>query len=274
MENIPSCHTSFEESPPPTKSYTTRWKPFVLGHNNPALVAFSTIISEQGAPHQKCHLDKPHHGSHIMQYLSLDVRPQLYALLISLQETPTSMVATTAMCPGTERIIAPQFPTRRSSKQTICEDFGFAVQDYADKKEEEEEEGISSTTTTTTTTTMPWKAGDGLLYNGQVVRHRGSANDSGPTRAVLVLTFASRWDEASSRRILPLGPLFALRSDMWGFTWNDLKDPERFMKKDSWLWLRSYGLWKDEDAEWGWDGVRMTLLHRILPMTSIIWWNC
>ena len=198
---------------------------------NPALMALSTIIAEKGAEHQNFHVDKPPSGSAML--FTKTFSPN-YALLIPLQDTTASMGAT-AMTPGTHRC----YDLNRS----LAESKGFPPIDA--------ETGI-------------WKAGHGLLYSGQV-RHRGSANDSGPTRAVLILTFGSRparrkkkhRDDAVGSpshdgRQLPLLSYFALRWDMWGFSYNDLSDPERFM---AYPWIRALGLWKHPESDWGWTAV-------------------
>jgi hypothetical protein len=105
---------------------------------DPAWVALSTIISEKGAPHQTFHLDKPHDGSHI-QY-PFTFAPN-YALFIPLQDTPASMGATAMLCPGTHYYCASV--ANQTAKETICEEFSFAVQDNMQYD------------------MMPWKAGDG-----------------------------------------------------------------------------------------------------------------
>ena len=197
---------------------------------NPAMIALSVIVAHPGADDQVWHLDKMHAGSSV-QYAASFI-PN-YALLIPLQDTTPDMGAT-AVCPGTHRC--------NSVAYGLEQEHGFRVQPTRG--------GV-------------WQAGDGLLYHAQV-RHRGSANTIGPDRAVLILTFASKPDasrpSAHYTRLLPLGSIFALRWDMWGFCWSDLADATHRMQSPLW---RSLGLWKPADADWGWDYFR-TLCHLVM----------
>lgn len=97
-----------------------------------------------------------------------------------------------------------------------------------------------------------WKTGDALLLTQQLY-HRGTAHTdpNGPTRVLFIITFAPRPKERDETRIIGLGGSYSLRWDMWGHTLDDLVNPEVSMKQP-WATLRSLGLYKSPDADWGW----------------------
>jgi hypothetical protein len=187
---------------------------------NPAVVEISTITVLEGAAAQHFHHDLKYlHSAPLFGR----TYQHMYSLLIPLQDT-TSEMGSTWVAPGSHYCANTEF------------DAAFPVAGNA-----------------------VWKKGNGLLYHSSVV-HRGGAHVAGPERVALILSFTSRPDASHYHdlstqysRLLSRGPVFAIRYNHWGFTFNDLKRSNETMQMPH---LRSFGLYKKPEEEWGWTYVR------------------
>ena len=192
---------------------------------NPAVVEMSTITSAEGAAMQNWHQDTKAGGGRSFV--------NLYTLLIPLQDTLPTM-GPTWVCPGVHRCVS----------APPCHELGFPIYNR---------------------TLGYWKAGSGILYNSRAL-HRGGAHMGGPERVALVMSYASRPDfpetPAIYSRSLPLGSVYAIRRDMWGHTWNDLRDAERYMAPPL-STLRSLGIWKEPGGDWGWTWFQAVCLKMV-----------
>jgi hypothetical protein len=190
---------------------------------NPAMVELSQITVKEGAEDQYWHHDTAYEDSAPTYGRSYQ---HLYTLLIPMQDTVTTM-GSTWVAPGSHYC------------GTMDQYRGFPVAG-----------------------TDIWKAGDGLLYSS-ALKHRGGGHTLGPDRTVLIISFTNRPDgslkELSDhyQRSLPQGPVFAIRYDHWGFTWQDLKTPQTTLMAAP--YLRAFGIYKlpaSESSEWGWTYLR------------------
>lgn len=100
--------------------------------------------------------------------------------------------------------------------------------------------------------TSVWKRGNAAFINQQIY-HRGTAftDLQAPTRVIFMITFAPRPADRGETRIIGLGGSYSLRRDMWGHTLNDLVEAQVSMAQP-WATLRSLGVYKGKDADWGW----------------------
>eukprot|EP00977_Amphora_coffeiformis_P004430 scaffold945_cov170-Amphora_coffeaeformis.AAC.10 len=84
--------------------------------------------------------------------------------------------------------------------------------------------------------------------------HRGAAHTdpNGHDRVMLILSWIPKPKlEAESRQMVH-GITYAMRWDMWGFTWNDMKHASTVMVRP-WNYLRALGLYKPKGTSWGLD---------------------
>jgi hypothetical protein len=156
----------------------------------------------------------------------------VYSVFIQLQNTTRAMGAT-SICPGslycTEGPIA-----------AYCEAADIkAVNQYG------------------------YSGGDALIMNMNSF-HRGSAHTDhdAPDRIMLILSFTPRPSVRAERRQISQGFTYQLRWDMWGHTLNDMAKANTVMRQP-WATLRSLGLYKPSNADWGIDYI-MQSTQRIL----------
>mmetsp|Transcript_20978 Transcript_20978/g.34670 ORF Transcript_20978/g.34670 Transcript_20978/m.34670 type:complete len:986 (-) Transcript_20978:819-3776(-) len=187
---------------------------------NPALIEMTCITSTPGAKDQYWHDDVVARAS-AMQF-GRSFGPS-YSIFIQLQNTTKKMGATAA-CPGTHFCAA-------GSMETFCDKQGFQVVG---------EDGY-------------WRTGDAMLMNMNIY-HRGAAHKDpdAEDRVMLILTFVPRPRSHAESRQMSQGITFSLRWDMWGHTLDDLAHAKTRMTQP-WTTLRSLGLYKQKDAQWGID---------------------
>ena len=147
----------------------------------------------------------------------------VYSVFIQLQNTTRAMGAT-SICPGTH--YCSQGPVG-----AFCE--------AANIKAVHPTSGFSG--------------GDALIMNMNSF-HRGSAHvdPTAPDRIMLILSFTPKPARRAERRQLSSGFTYQLRWDMWGHTLNDMATAHTLMRQP-WATLRSLGLYKPREAEWGID---------------------
>ena len=148
-----------------------------------------------------------------------------YSLFIPIQNTTAEMGAT-RICPGTHMCATGAFE--------FCAENGVQASGPQNN----------------------WPAGWGALVNQQTL-HMGAEHmdPNGPERVLFILTFAPRprWNRhAVETRILGSGGSYSLHWSQWGHTLSDFADPERRMKAP-FRQLRSMGLFKPPNRNWGWD---------------------
>lgn len=191
---------------------------------DPAVAEITAISVAPGAEAQGWHSDVKQLGNSVKYAQTFT---HSYSLFIPLQDVTNAMGAT-ELCPGTHYCADDDL-------HDVCVEKGF--QAAGDTEED------------------VWKAGDGLLMN-QKMWHRGAAYTakSGPHRVVFIITFISRPNFGVDHRQLSHGTYFHIHPHMYGHTWNDLKNAQIVM---TWPFapLRSLGIWKPPNANWGWDWV-------------------
>ena len=101
--------------------------------------------------------------------------------------------------------------------------------------------------------TSGFSGGDALIMNMNSF-HRGSAHvdPTAPDRIMLILSFTPKPSRRAERRQLSSGFTYQLRWDMWGHTLDDMATAHTSMRQP-WATLRSLGLYKPRNAEWGID---------------------
>ena len=101
--------------------------------------------------------------------------------------------------------------------------------------------------------TSGYSGGDALIMNMNSF-HRGSAHvdPTAPDRIMLILSFTPKPSRRAERRQLSSGFTYQLRWDMWGHTLNDMATAHTSMRQP-WATLRSLGLYKPRNADWGID---------------------
>jgi Phytanoyl-CoA dioxygenase (PhyH). len=195
----------------------------LLGHD-PAVAEITAISVAPGAEAQGWHSDVKQLGNSVKYAQTFT---HSYSLFIPLQDVTNAMGAT-ELCPGTHYCADDDL-------HDVCVEKGF--QAGGDTGED------------------VWKAGDGLIMN-QKMWHRGAAYTAktGPHRVVFIITFISRPKFGVDHRQLSHGTYFHIHPHMYGHTWNDLKNAQSVM---TWPFapLRSLGIWKPPNANWGWDWV-------------------
>jgi hypothetical protein len=188
---------------------------------NPAVIEFTAITSTYGAKDQWWHQDTLPMGSsfkHARTFLPS------YSLFIPLQDT-SSRIGATQICPGSHVC---------DGRDEMCQQGGFRVSGLQDK----------------------WEKGAGALVN-QHLHHRGMAHTDpdGLDRVLFILTFSPRprfnKNEVETR-LFSMGGSYSLNWRQWGHAINDFGDAPVKMR-DPWKTLRSLGLYKPRDADWGWD---------------------
>lgn len=187
---------------------------------NPALVELTAITSSAGAKEQYWHEDVNEMSSATNYMQSFG---PVYSVFIQLQNTTKAMGAT-SICPGSH--YCSQGPVG-----AFCE--------AANMKAVNPTSGFSG--------------GDALIMNMNSF-HRGSAHvdPTAPDRIMLILSFTPKPARRAERRQLSSGFTYQLRWDMWGHTLNDMATAHTSMRQP-WATLRSLGLYKPRNADWGID---------------------
>ena len=210
-----------------TNSELTTTLQTLLGDVNPAVVEITAITAAHGATFQGFHADVKPLASSVKYSRSFT---HSYSLFVPLQDT-TSRMGATELCPGTHYC--------SNDLTHVCETHGFQAAS---------EEQI-------------WKKGNALLLN-QCAWHRGYAHTDpdGPERVVFILTFISRPRPGLDYRQLSHGTYFHIRWDMYGHTLFDLRNAAVVMSAPFSV-LRSSGLWKPQNRQWGWDWLTTACLR-------------
>ncbi len=201
---------------------------------DPAVAEITAITVEPGAQAQGWHPDVKPEGNSLKYGRTFT---HSYSLFIPLQDV-TKRMGATELCPGTH------YCGLDNLEQT-CVRAGFQAS---------ESESPSKA----------WKTGDGLMMN-QKMWHRGALyqpalGQSNPDRVVFILTFISRPNFGKDSRQLSHGTYFHIHPFMYGHTFNDLKNAQVSMSFPFSM-LRSIGLWKPPNANWGYDWVTTSALR-------------
>ena len=189
---------------------------------NPAVIEFTTITSAYGAAGQHWHQDVVPEGNGAKY--ARNFVPS-YSLFIPLQNVTAGMGAT-GICPGTAMCA--------EGCDEFCPQTGFLMSGRQDN----------------------WPTGWGALVNQQTT-HRGSpfTDPNAPHRVLFILTFAPRprfGERQLETRYIGTGGSYSLHYSQWGATLRDFQDPEKYMRQP-WRTLRSFGLYKPANTDWGWD---------------------
>jgi ectoine hydroxylase-related dioxygenase (phytanoyl-CoA dioxygenase family) len=227
--------------------------------DNPAIVEFSTITSTVGAKAQHFHPDSTFTGSAAVFGRSFS---EVYTILIPLQDT-LLLQGATWVCPGTHRCqnaavcnqAGFQVTTSFYHRHDDCGDVGNETRTcHANSTDDVEEEEVDSSY---------FKAGDALVYSSSAT-HRGGSHLMGPDRAVLIVTVASR---PTAVRMLPVGPVYGIRWDHWGFCWRDFLDLDQYWKDPFWNKMRALGIYKVSGDDWGWTYLETSAFRMMNDMS-------
>ena len=193
----------------------------ILGRN-PAVAEITAITVAPGAGSQGWHSDVKQLGNSLKYAQTFT---HSYSLFVPLQNVTAEMGAT-ELCPGTHYCGSEDL-------WDTCVEAGF--QAAGPRKED------------------VWKVGDGLMMN-QKMWHRGGAYTAteGLYRVVFIVTFISRPDPGVDHRQLSHGTYFHIHPRMYGHTLKDLQNAHINMA-EPFASLRSLGIWKPPDSDWGWD---------------------
>ena len=206
----------------------------ILGPD-PTILEISTLTSLNGADDQGIHTDSDWFGSSLLYARTF---LHSYSLFVALQDTSKALGATT-ICPGTHYCADPDL-------EDVC-------LDHDDDDDDSAGAGAFEVSTN------GYTGDNGLLYKGdaflfnQNVWHRGPKNvdPDGKDRIMFIMTFASRTkDTPGDRRRQGLGTYYYQRWNMWGHTFEDLKNAGSVMIQP-WAALRALGLWKPAGTKWG-----------------------
>lgn len=105
-----------------------------------------------------------------------------------------------------------------------------------------------------------WRTGDGVLFNQQLC-HRGEAHTDGPARVMLVVSFTARPRLVADSRVLSAGLFCFSLWNIWGLTWQDLYRDAKYTATPLYRMLRSLGVWKPADANWGIDFLTKSVME-------------
>jgi len=199
---------------------------------DPAVAEITAISVAPGATVQGWHSDVKQLGNSLKYAQTFT---HSYSIFIPLQDVTPEMGAT-ELCPGTHYCA-------NEDLHNLCVKHGFQAASGSSTSEE------------------IWKVGDGLAMD-QKMWHRGAAytgvkTGPNPHRIVFIVTFISRPEFGVDHRQLSHGTYFHIHPHMYGHTFRDLKHASVSM---SWPFapLRSLGLWKPPNGNWGWDFVTTT----------------
>lgn len=205
----------------------------LLGED-PAVAEITAITVEPGARAQGWHPDVKPLGSSIKYGQTFT---HSYSLFIPLQDV-TKRMGATELCPGTHYCGSEDL-------EQACVKRGFQAS----------ESNVPS---------KAWKTGHGLMMN-QKMWHRGgvynpSRHLDNPDRVVFILTFISRPNFGKDHRQLSHGTYFHIHPFMYGHTFQDLKNAQVSMSFPFSM-FRSIGIWKPQNANWGYDWVTTSALR-------------
>ena len=191
---------------------------------NPAVIELTAITSAPGAAVQRYHADVIPIGNAVKW--GRNFVPS-YSLFVPLQNVSGAMGAT-EICPGSHMCADGCFD--------YCPDRGLQLSGKADI----------------------WPLGWGALLNQQLM-HRGAAHadPNGPLRVLFIITFAPRprfGPFQVEMRSIGQGGSYSLHWTQWGHTLADFRKPSKYMQQP-WRLLRSLGIYKPPNSEWGWDYV-------------------
>ena len=198
------------------------------------MAEITAITVEPGAREQGWHPDVKPDGNSLRYGQTFT---HSYSLFIPLQNV-TKRMGATELCPGTHYCGVYDL-------EDACKEGGFQATESNDPEK-------------------AWNTGDGLMMN-QKMWHRGAAyhkypNEPNPDRVVFILTFISRPNFGKDHRQLSHGTYFHIHPFMYGHTFNDLKNAQVSMSFPFSL-LRSLGIWKPPNSNWGFDWVTTTSLR-------------
>ena len=195
----------------------------ILGPN-PAMSEISTLTSMTGNEDQYLHSDSDYFGSSLLYGQSF---LHSYSMFIALQDT-TQTLGATMVCPGTH----------------FCADEDLAPMCY--------ENGAFSMSTNGKTGPRDglMEQGDALLFN-QNIFHGGPGNrdPSGKDRIMFIISFVSSKQSPQDLRRQGLGTYYYQRWNMWGHTFDDLKNASTVMVQP-WGALRALGLLPAKGVTW------------------------
>ena len=205
----------------------------ILGPD-PAIVEISTMTSLAGAEDQDIHTDSDYFGSSLLYSRTF---LHSYTMFISLQNTTARMGATT-LCPGTHHCA-------NEDMEEICLTNGAF---------EASSNGLTGPDNNDGKGGGVLLQGDAMMFN-QNVWHRGAANQDpmnpNTNRVMFILTFVTRNKaHEADRRYQGLGTYYYQRWNMWGHTYQDLKDAGTVMRQPL-AAMRSMGIWKPRGRNWG-----------------------
>ncbi len=180
---------------------------------------FST--SEFGAEDQFWHQDTLPQGSSFKHARTF---VPSYSLFVPLQDT-TPEIGATEICPGSHVC---------NGRERFCVEHGFPASG---------KDGV-------------WPKSTGALVN-QHLYHRGMAHTdpNGLDRVLFILTFSPRPRMNPGEvetRLISMGGSYSLNWRQWGHTLNDFGNAATAMT-EPWKTLKSLGLHKSKDSDWGWD---------------------
>ena len=205
----------------------------LLGDDDPALTEMSSLTSYVGAEAQGWHHDVIVETGTAVQYAR--TYSYSYSLFIPLQDTWAEMGATN-VCPGSHMC--------GESANTICDRYGFQPLLYRN-----------------TNGQRVWRAGDGVLFNQQLC-HRGEEHTAGRERIMFVVSFTRRPQLGVDSRVLSKGLFCFVLWRIWGLTWQDLyASSQRHTTSLVQRTLRSLGVWKPANSNWGLDFVTKSVME-------------
>lgn len=198
---------------------------------DPAVVEITAISVAPGADAQGWHPDVKPLGSSVKYAQTFT---HSYSLFIPLQDV-TKRMGATEVCPGTHYCASEEL-------YDACVSRGFQAA-----------QGDTPQTS--------WKTGNGLVMN-QKMWHRGAAylGREGEIRVVFIVTFTSRPNFGKDHRQLSHGTYFHIHPHMYGHTFKDLKRANVTMTTPFTI-LRSLGVWKPWNANWGYVWSLVTSLR-------------
>jgi len=157
-----------------------------------------------------------------------------YSLFIPLQDT-TPEIGATEICPGSHVC---------NGHNHFCVEGGFRASG---------EDNV-------------WPKATGALVN-QHLFHRGMAHTdpNGLDRVLFILTFSPRPRRNKNEvetRLISMGGSYSINWRQWGHTIDDFGNAPTAMK-EPWKTMRSMGLYKPRNADWGWDMPTVTSMRII-----------
>lgn len=191
------------------------------------LVIFCVVTNTYGA------IDQHFHKDSMGEAIWPDLIVPEYQLAIALQDT-TEQMGATSIIPGSTGCEWPalnydEYEERYNNDkdmQTKYDNF----EDYL-AAEALDEADVKATL----------DQGDGFLYHTATQhRGRGHTDANAPDRALAFFTFVGSRQGKDDTRMLPLGQVYALKWNLWGFTTEDMAT---LVKGRPWYFWKALGLW-------------------------------